>query len=946
MAIIQRGSILLAGDAGAGDLFGIGVAISANGLVMAVGASDWDGTYGNEGGVYIYDWSGSAWVQRGSVLVVHFGNAATNNFGFSVALSPDGSMLAVGAPGMFASGYTQSGMVHFYDWSGSAWLPRTSVADPDPAAYRRFGVAVAMSADGSTLVVGSPLYDAAYTNTGAVYTFDWNGIDTWTLRGTRLEAYDAYQNVLFGKSVSLSSDGNVLAVGSRRDATFLDQGGVYVYDRSGSSWTQRGDVLLPSDTEASDLFGHAIALNESATTLAVSAYGWDNSVGDQGGVYLFDVSGLGWTQRGSVIEEAVPSAPSQFGEAVALNDAGVLLISASGYSDTGGVYVFDGAGGAASNTGTPTAPTELTIVLPSGTPTAPTLLSVTANGTPVAPTALAVVDMAQHHPNFSAVVVIDGVDVSERLIGTVTVEAAEGAARVAGFSILPYAGVIEPLDYVGKPVSIDYALIISGTTVVRRLFTGRIDTPSFNPSTGLLRFDCVDDMQNRVAALSRSVIDGLVGGRYSTAVQGEILDNWDYAQARLSTVAGSLDAGASGGLRVTPWELTATWATFGPADLKYESSTLSFPQRSTLVNHVELEFDYRYHRLRERYASVGWSGTLIDMAPNGYQYPTQQDILGAAAGSGWQVVASVFYPAPAAIAHSSGGFIYPSQDAIDLAILKLAQRHSQTVTESYAMSVIAEESIAANGELPHAMRGALESDFDGGAWESALDVEPLMPTGGDMDWAPEATRADADYAIQTLLDQARVKILGSHRGARVGNTILCNPDLDLDKRVAVSTSTISAAGKVSLVRHVIDLRAGSATTDFEIACFGVGGAGIITPDTLAPPPPPAEAAETQAWNGELPSLTVSTYGSTPYQESLMGLLLNPPETITVEDVPTPDGPKTLSYPNPFYVAGGYPVNGFRVQMPGVDDVDRNPLGKNVTTSYRIVVPSDPITITV
>lgn len=173
--------------------------------------------------------------------------------------------------------------------------------------------------------------------------------------------------------------------------------------------------------------------------------------------------------------------------------------------------------------------------------------------------------------------------------------------------------------------------------------------------------------------------------------------------------------------------------------------------------------------------------------------------------------------------------------------------------------------------------------------------------------------------------------------------MLCNPDLDLDKKVAIATPSISAAGKVARVRHVFDIDAGSAVTEFEIAAFGVGGAGIITPDTLAAPAPPAAAVATQNWAADVPSMSVNTYGVTPYTDSLMGLLLNPPETITVENIP---GVGSKSFPNPYYAPGSYPATGFRMQMPGVSDADRNPLDKAVASAYQIIIPSDTLTFIV
>jgi hypothetical protein len=572
-----------------------------------------------------------------------------------------------------------------------------------------------------------------------------------------------------------------------------------------------------------------------------------------------------------------------------------------------------------------------------GAPSAGTLLAVL----PPAPVAGSPSAAAQ---NWKARCLIDGADVSAQMVGQASVSADEGAARIASITLQPPSGIIAPLDYVGKTITLDYVLVIAGVDVPRRIFTGLIDTPAYDPATTLLQLDCVDDMQNRVAALDRSVIDGLIGGRYTEAVQGEVDDNWDYAQARLSTVAASLDAGASGGMRLSPWQIATSWATYGRANLLYQRCALSLPQRSTLVNHVTCEFGYRYPRLRQRYTSIGWSGTQLDMRGTGYAYPKQQDILGAAGGSGWKVLIGVFYPAPASIPYPTGGFVRPAQGSIDMAVVYLAQRHSQTVDEQYTLVVSALESLAINGELPHTLRGALASEFDGQAWEAEMDVLPLIVNGGELDYAPDADRDAAEYAIQTLLDQANVKIPGSDRSARVSNSVLCNPDLDLDKRITIDMPDVQASGKVASLTHLLDFDAGSALTEFSMAIFGVGGAGIITPDTLEPPERPPEAEETQAWQGSVPSLFVNLYGRNVYSENIMGLLLNPPETITVEDVPD-EG--TVTYDNPEYVAGeGYPVTGFRVAMPGVDDADRNPIAIPVEQSYQLIIPSDTLTFTI
>jgi hypothetical protein len=607
----------------------------------------------------------------------------------------------------------------------------------DAAASDYFGIGVALSGSGALLAVGAYYHEGAVgTNRGGVYLYDYSG-GAWVARGSMLTPADAADSDYFGASVALSTDGAMLAVGALgwEGAEFVSPGGVYLFNWSGSAWVQDGDVIESiSAAPGGDGFGHAVALSGSGAVIAVGVPLDDITITDQGAVQVFD---MGASATGTATAPTALTVELATGTATAPTALTVELA-----------------------TGTATAPTALTVAWPTGSASAPTRLTVSATGAASAPTLLAVISPG-HVPNWRARCVIDGVDVSAQMVGQASVTAEEGAARIAQLTLQPPSGTIAPLDYVGKAISLDYVLVIGGVDVPRRLFTGRIDTPSYDPDTTLLQLTCTDDLQNVVAALDRSVIDALVGGRYSEAVQGETDDNWDYAQALLTTVAASLDAGASGGLRVTPWESAAVWATWGEADLLYQRASLSLPQRSRLTNRVDIAFDYRYNRLRQRFGSAGWSGTQIDMAPTGWAYPTQQDVLGAAGGTGWTVTNAVFYPAPAAIPHSSGGFIRPADGTIDMAILQMTQRHAQTITEGYALTVSAPESIAANGELAHAMRGALASEFAGSAWESALDVEPLFGADGEVDHAPDAPRAVADYAIQTLLD--RQPPLGARR---------------------------------------------------------------------------------------------------------------------------------------------------------------------------------------
>ena len=136
---------------------------------------------------------------------------------------------------------------------------RASNADPGD----QFGLALAMSSDGSTLAIAAPTEaggdnvingnQASNTNpdAGAVYVFVRSGTQ-WTqqayVKPTNCDAGDQ-----FGWAVALSANGDTLAVGARHEDgngisqannTTSNSGAAYVYTRAGTTWTQQLDVLV------------------------------------------------------------------------------------------------------------------------------------------------------------------------------------------------------------------------------------------------------------------------------------------------------------------------------------------------------------------------------------------------------------------------------------------------------------------------------------------------------------------------------------------------------------------------------------------------------------------------------------------------------------------------------------------------------------------------------
>ena len=288
--------------AGTFDQFSLALALSADGATLAVGAPSEDsastGTFAPGDGDYQAaldsnggSFSGAVTVYRRSdtdaweieAFVKAPGAGAGDEFGTALALSADGATLAVGAPfddssstGTFApgalgyqaalesDGSDGSGAVTVYRRSGSTWSVEAFVKAPETGTGDQLGLALALDSSGTTLAVGAPSENSAFT-------------------GVFAPDSTSYQ-------AALDSGGG------------RNSGAVTAYRRSGSAWRVEAFVKAPN-TGRDDEFGTALALSDGGATLAVGARNEDggalpqpvggdsadtgNAVEDSGAAYLY-----------------------------------------------------------------------------------------------------------------------------------------------------------------------------------------------------------------------------------------------------------------------------------------------------------------------------------------------------------------------------------------------------------------------------------------------------------------------------------------------------------------------------------------------------------------------------------------------------------------------------------------------------------------------------------
>jgi hypothetical protein len=276
------------------------LAINNSGTIVACGM----GYFSSEGLAWrgitrIYEYSGSAWTQKGQDLL---GVHESDRFGTSVSLSADGNTLAVGA-------YTQfygDGYVSVYRWIANAWSlvgrvgrPASTPTDPNATTGDHSGEAISLSADGSVLAVGVPFFTGSISDRVGmvrVYTVQSNSV---TQRGGNLTPASNNSQIAqgyFGYTVNISDDGNSLAASdlftSGSDYRYRPR--IRTYSWSGAAWTQYGDPIIGELSDACD--GHAISISSAGMSGdgVVVAYGAECGTGDvtdSGVVRVYEYAG-------------------------------------------------------------------------------------------------------------------------------------------------------------------------------------------------------------------------------------------------------------------------------------------------------------------------------------------------------------------------------------------------------------------------------------------------------------------------------------------------------------------------------------------------------------------------------------------------------------------------------------------------------------------------------
>ena len=300
------------------DGFGYSVSLSSDGYTIAIGAP-WNSSHTNDGIFHIFNFDGSNWNSIGG------GPYGLNGAdGISVSLSSDAYRVA------FSDPYSNNGAgsVSIYQWNGGAYSPYiwpsgNTVEFIGESPNDNSGHAISLSGDGNTIAIGAPFNSDNGLDAGHVRIYQDSGGGIWNQIGSDIDGDTCFYNSgylqtdKFGMSVSLSFDGSRVAIGAPTNA-FSSR--VVIYENVSGSWVQIGQDITFSHNEGK--VGHSVSLSSDGNKLAIGGlptYNNSGSVLNPGFCRIYDYSSGSW----SLNQEIIGSHPNdRFGYNVTLSSDG------------------------------------------------------------------------------------------------------------------------------------------------------------------------------------------------------------------------------------------------------------------------------------------------------------------------------------------------------------------------------------------------------------------------------------------------------------------------------------------------------------------------------------------------------------------------------------------------------------------------------------------------
>jgi hypothetical protein len=515
-------------------------------------------------------------------------------------------------------------------------------------------------------------------------------------------------------------------------------------------------------------------------------------------------------------------------------------------------------------------------------------------------------------------VLLDGIDVTAALTGSVTISRSEDGDAVAQLAIFLGAGAVDVAGYTGAALSIDF-IVRGEPDFSSRRFTGYLVQPSFDVLSRVLLCEATTRLSDAIERMEFDEIDLLTGGLWSVDVFEDTAgrSRWDYAQERMSTRPASLNVDRFGLPRVTSWHPPVV-VEFGEGATVYESLDVNLAPLSDMPNVYALELDYRYTRFREFRQSYEWThplGSFEAWRADSSELPDVPMLAEAVDSAGWFITgAPTYVRLPGDRPDLPQPWYNKNTDLLLSAHFTAGIRWSQRGVEQYRIRLQVDDSVAAVDEVIERARVVLDTDTESDRlWEQGASLEEL----------PERDQQRLEDAVLCALQVGRTALLKGHRSNQVTwQTPLAHAlGVDFGQGCRVRDGLTLVTGAPVELEEEIDIESGLAMLTITLA-VSRGKNGAQSDDLVVPSAPEFDDGYGPVMSGVLPTQLGLRASSPLYDEDLPGFAGN---------YSIGNGDPSLRFPRRFML-----------KTPEISEEWRNEVQAESLAMYSVAPPVDTL----
>lgn len=330
---------LTASDATTNDYFGYDVAISGDGNTIIAGSPLESDADVQAGAIYVFKKTNGVWSQTKKIVSTSAGYL--DRLGVSCSIDTLGTRMAVGAAWKSSNWSWYSGAIFVFRLENDIWVEEATLTSSTNETYGLLGRSVGIDGSGSFIVAGCSYEDVVGSDSGSAYVFTRVN-NSWS-QTKRLIPSDGSAGSFFGEAIAISGDGSTVVVGAWRDDDLgSDTGAIYIFDNKSGLWIQRVK-LKPSDVVSGVRFGSSVNISPDGNTVIAGAYRSNFKGNNSGAAYIFTRNGLNWSEQSRLLASD-GGASDYFGISVAISGNGLAVSGAYGLdgggSNSGGLYVY------------------------------------------------------------------------------------------------------------------------------------------------------------------------------------------------------------------------------------------------------------------------------------------------------------------------------------------------------------------------------------------------------------------------------------------------------------------------------------------------------------------------------------------------------------------------------------------------------------------------------